>query len=92
PDAPVYQKEGLDVYVEPQANHVYCLVADIAKGVGGDYSAFQVVDITEVPYKIVAKYRNNEISPLLYPNIIYKVGKDYNTAWVLLETNISEQV
>jgi hypothetical protein len=92
PDAAIHQKEGLDVYTQPQANHVYCLIADIAKGVGGDYSAFQVIDITEVPYKIVAKYRNNEISPLLYPNIIYKVGKDYNTAWVLLETNISEQV
>jgi hypothetical protein len=88
----VYTKDGLDVYVEPQVGHTYCLVADVAKGVGGDYSAFQVIDITETPYKIVAKYRNNEISPLLYPNIIYKVGKDYNTAWVLLEINISEQV
>jgi hypothetical protein len=88
----VYQKDGLDVYVEPQVGHTYCLIADVAKGVGGDYSAFQVIDITETPYKLVAKYRNNEISPLLYPNVIYKVGKDYNTAWVLLEINISEQV
>lgn len=88
----VYQKDGLDVYVEPQVGHTYCLIADVAKGVGGDYSAFQVVDITETPYKLVAKYRNNEISPLLYPNVIYKVGKDYNNAWVLLEINISEQV
>jgi hypothetical protein len=92
PDVIVYQKDGLDVYVQPQSGHTYCLVADIAKGVGGDYSAFQVVDITEVPYRIVAKYRNNEISPLLYPNVIYKVGKDYNNAWVLLEINVSEQV
>lgn len=88
----VYQKDGLDVYVEPQVGHTYCLIADVAKGVGGDYSAFQVIDITETPYKLVAKYRNNEISPLLYPNVIYKVGKDYNNAWVLLEINISEQV
>jgi hypothetical protein len=88
----VYQKDGLDVYVEPQVGHTYCLIADVAKGVGGDYSAFQIVDITETPYKLVAKYRNNEISPLLYPNVIYKVGKDYNNAWVLLEINISEQV
>lgn len=88
----VYEKDGLDVYVEPQVGHTYCLVADVAKGVGGDYSAFQVIDITETPYRLVAKYRNNEISPLLYPNIIYKVGKDYNYAWVLMEINISEQV
>ena len=88
----VYEKDGLDVYVEPQVGHTYCLVADVAKGVGGDYSAFQIIDITETPYRIVAKYRNNEISPLLYPNIIYKVGRDYNYAWVLMEINISEQV
>ena len=86
------QKEGLDVYVRPQAGHTYCIVADIAKGVGGDYSAFQIIDITEVPYRIVGKYRNNEISPLLYPNVIYKIGKEYNEAFVLLEINISEQV
>ena len=92
PDVIIHQKEGLDVYVEPQAGHSYCLVADVAKGVGGDYSAFQVIDITQTPYRIVAKYRNNEISPLLYPNIIYKVGNDYNRAWVLMETNVSEQV
>lgn len=88
----VYEKDGLDIYVEPQVSHTYCLVADMAKGVGGDYSAFQVIDITETPYRVVAKYRNNEISPLLYPNIIYKVGKDYNQAWVLMEINVSEQV
>jgi hypothetical protein len=87
-----YSKDGLDVYVKPQAGHTYCMIADVAKGVGGDYSAFQVIDITETPYRIVAKYRNNEISPLLYPNVIYKVGKDYNEAFVLLEINISEQV
>jgi hypothetical protein len=92
PDVIVYQKDGLDVYVNPQAGHTYCMVCDVAKGVGGDYSAFQVIDITEVPYRIVAKYRNNEISPLLYPNVIYKIGTDYNQAWVLLEINISEQV
>jgi len=91
-DAPIYQKDGLDVYVRPQANHTYCIVADIAKGVGGDYSAFQLLDITESPYRIVAKYRDNKISPLLYPSVLYKVGKEYNEAFILLETNISDQV
>jgi hypothetical protein len=91
-DAPIYQKDGLDVYVRPQANHTYCIVADIAKGVGGDFSAFQLMDITEAPYRIVAKYRDNKISPLLYPSVLYKVGKEYNDAFILLETNISDQV
>ena len=91
-DSPIYEKEGLDVYEKPSAGHVYTIVADTANGVGGDYSAFVVIDITEVPYKMVAKYRNNEISPLLYPNVLYKVGIDYNNAYILVENNVSEQV
>ncbi len=88
----LYQKDGLDVIEPPEANHAYTLVADVAKGVEGDYSAFTVVDITESPYKVVAKYRDNKISPLLYPNIIHKVATDYNMAYVLIEVNVSEQV
>jgi len=88
----LYSKDGLDVIETPEKNHIYCLVADTAKGVEGDYSAFTVIDITESPYKVVAKYRDNKISPLLYPNVIYKVASDYNTAYVLVEINSSEQV
>lgn len=87
-----YSKDGLDVIEEPVKGHTYVMVADTAKGVGGDYSAFNIIDITEVPYKQVAKYRDNKISPLLYPSIIYKVAKDYNDAYVLIECNSSEQV
>lgn len=88
----VYSKNGLDLYEMPIKNHTYVIVADTAKGVGGDYSAFTIVDITEVPYKMIGKYRNNNISPLLYPNIIYEVGKQFNSAFVLVEINSSEQV
>ena len=92
PMRPVYSKDGLDVFEEPIPGHSYVAVVDTAKGVGGDYSAFSVIDITEVPYKQVAKYRDNKISPLLYPNIINKVSTDYNKAYVLVEINSSEQV
>jgi hypothetical protein len=92
PNAPIYSKDGLDVYEKAEKNRIYVIVADTAKGVGGDYSAFVVVDATESPYKQVAKYRNNEISPLLYPSMIYKVAKDFNDAYVLIEINTSEQV
>jgi hypothetical protein len=92
PIKPIHSMNGLDTFDKPTQNHVYVLVADVAKGVGGDYSAFSVMDITTVPYRQVAKYRDNKISPLLYPNIIYKVAKDYNMAWVLIEINVSEQV
>ena len=88
----IYSKDGLDIYENVQKNHIYVIVADTAKGVGGDYSAFQIIDATETPYKIVGKYKNNEISPLLYPSVIYRIGKEYNDAYVLIEINTSEQV
>ena len=88
----IYTKDGLDVYDKPIKGHNYCLVADTAKGVGGDYSTFSVIDITEAPYKQVAKYRDNNISPMLFPSVIYKVATEYNQAYVLLEVNSSEQV
>lgn len=88
----MYQKDGLDIYENVEKDHAYCIVADTAKGVGGDYSAFVILDITQMPYKMVGKYRNNQISPLLYPSVIYRVGKEYNEAYVLIEINSSEQV
>ncbi len=78
---------AVDIYEDPIKNHYYCITVDTARGIGGDYSAFVVVDITEMPYKVVAKYRNNKIAPMLYPNVIAKVGEDYNNAFVLIENN-----
>lgn len=72
--------------------HSYVIIVDTAKGTGGDYSAFSVIDISASPYKVVAKYRNNSIAPLLYPSVIHKLARDYNDAWVLFEINASEQV
>jgi hypothetical protein len=88
----VYSKDGLDIYETAQKNHTYVMVADTAKGVGGDYSAFQIIDVTQMPYKLVGKYKDNSISPLLYPSVIYKVAKEFNEAYVLVEINTSEQV
>jgi hypothetical protein len=92
PKPVIYTKDGLDIYESAQKNHTYVIVADTAKGVGGDYSAFQIIDVTEMPYKLVGKYRDNTISPLLYPSMIYKVGKEFNEAYVLIEINTSDQV
>lgn len=87
-----YSKDGLDVFDEPVKDHTYVMVVDTAKGVGADYSAFNIIDVSQVPYVQVAKYRDNKISPLLYPTIIHKIAKEYNTAYVLIEINSSEQV
>lgn len=92
PAAPIYQKDGLDIYEKVEKDHVYVIVADTAEGVQQDYSAFSIIDVTSMPYKQVGKYRDNKISPLLYPSVIYKVGKEYNDAYVLVEVNKSEQV
>ena len=90
---PIYQKNGLDIYVEPKEKHYYTIVADTARGIGGDYSACVVVDITAMPYEVVAKFRDNKIAPMLFPDIIGKLGRDYNDAFVLVETNdIGQQV
>jgi len=84
---------GLDVYEKPQDKHDYVCTVDVARGGGNDYSAFVVIDITEYPHKIVAKYKNNEIKPMLFPSIIYETVKSYNNAWVLCEVNdIGDQV
>ncbi len=84
---------GLDVYVDPQKDHDYVISVDVARGVGKDYSAFVVVDITEFPHSVVAKYRNNDIKPMLFPSVINDVGKSYNDAFVLCEVNdVGDQV
>ena len=87
-----YSKDGLDVIEEPVKGNTYVMVVDPSRGVDGDYSAFSVIDITQIPYKQIAKYRDNKISPLLFPSVIHKVAQDYNNAYVLIECNVSEQV
>ncbi len=92
-DEPDTRSAGLDVYEVCKENHDYVITVDVARGVGGDYSAFVVIDITQFPHKVVAKYRNNEIKPMLFPNIIWEVAKSYNDAFILCEVNdVGDQV
>ena len=90
---PITSNAGLDVHVNPQKDHTYFITADVSRGTANDYSAFVVMDVTEIPYKVVAKYRDNEIKPLLFPSKIYDVARAYNQAFVMIEVNdIGEQV
>ena len=92
-DNPQTRNAGLDVYSPAEKGHDYVMTVDVARGVGEDYSAFIVIDITQFPHRLVAKYRNNEIKPMLFPNIIYEVAKNYNSAFILCEVNdIGDQV
>ena len=90
---PINRNAGLDVHQEPIKNHQYLITVDVARGMGNDYSAFIVFDITNFPYNIVAKYKNNEVKPMLFPSIIHDVAKGYNGAFILVEVNdIGDQV
>ena len=82
---------ALSVYEEPQPGRNYFMVADVSRGVGVDASAFLVYDVTEMPYKVVAAYKNNLIEPILYPEIIYQVAKSYSEAFVMIEINDNGQ-
>jgi len=92
-DAPIQQNAGLDIYENVKKDHDYAMTVDVARGVGNDYSAFVVVDITKFPHQVVAKYRDNEIKPMLFPSIIYEVATQYNQAFILCEVNdVGDQV
>ena len=90
---PLSSRDGFDIYEEPIPGHFYIVNVDCSEGVLRDYSALSVVDVTEIPYKVVAKFRKNDLPLLLYPNVIFQVGMRYNEAFVLVETNnIGQQV
>ena len=90
---PIQSNAGLELYDKPKEGHTYVLTADVSRGTSNDYSAFLVFDVTEMPYRIVAKFRDNEIKPMLFPAKIYEVARAYNQAFVLIEVNdIGEQV
>ncbi len=92
-ETPITKNAGLDIYEKPEKEHNYIVTVDVARGLGNDYSAFIVFDVTQFPYKVVAKYRNNEVKPMLFPNIILDVAKGYNNAYILVEVNdIGDQV
>jgi hypothetical protein len=98
---PIDVRDDLKIFEEPikadgediKHDHIYVTVVDVSRGLGQDFSAFIVVDVTQVPYRIVATYRNNKISPVLYPTIINSTARHYNNSMVLVEINdIGEQV
>lgn len=83
----------LRVFEEPVKGKEYFITVDCSRGVGGDYSAFIVFDISEMPYKVAAIYKNNRIAPTIYPQVIRSIADKYNKAYVLVEINdIGEQV
>jgi hypothetical protein len=89
---PIHMTEtGIKIYHQPVKDHVYLAVADTSRGKGLDYSAVAIIDVSEIPYKLVATYRDNNISPLVYPGVIKKLAEYYNQAYALVEINDNGQ-
>ena len=86
-DDPLTTNGSLDVYEKPIRDHDYIISVDVSRGLAQDYSAFVVIDITHAPWRLVAKYRDHDVRPMVYPNIIYNVATNYNKAYVLTEVN-----
>lgn len=84
---PTIDSWGVDIYEDSIPGHSYVITVDSSHGVGLDYSAFSVIDVTSIPYKLVAKYRNNNIGPLVYPEVIVRTAIKYQNAYILAENN-----
>ena len=90
---PQWQEENLDIYEQPMPNRLYIATVDCSEGVGLDYHTINIIDVTQVPYRQVAKYRNNKLPLLFFPTVIYSLCKRYNEAYALIETNnVGQQV
>ena len=84
---PIARDGDMVIYEMPQPGRTYVLIADVAEGQGLDFSTFSIIDVTEIPYRQIAKYRNNKITPLLFPTIILTAARKFNDAFVLVEIN-----
>ncbi len=92
---PIRQNEDMKIYIDPSKKEhrdkLYIMVVDTSRGVGGDYNAFVIFDVSSIPYKIVGQYKNNTISPLIFPNIIHQFAKSFNNAYICVEINDNGQ-
>ena len=90
---PMVVSGSVEQYKEPIAGRTYVCTVDVARGVDKDYSAFVIFDVTKMPYEVVALYKNNEVRPFIFPNIISEMAKRYNNAHILTEVNdIGQQI
>ena len=91
--SPIQERDGIYQYKAPIAGHSYVMTVDVSRGKGLDYSTFNILDVSEMPYRQVCTFRDNFIGPVDFASIIYRMGKLYNSAQVLVEINdIGEQV
>lgn len=86
-ESPASIENGVKIYEKPISDHNYVMTVDVAKGRNQDFSTFSIVDVTARPFRLVAAYRNAMVSPLIFPDTIYKYAKTYNKAYIVVESN-----
>jgi len=92
-ETPIINKDNFEVFYKPQQDRNYVITVDVSRGRHHDYSAFTVTDVSEMPYRVVATYKDNEISTLEFPHLIYNTAREYNNAFLLIEINdLGEEV
>lgn len=86
-EEPMSSSSDVKIFEMPQEGHTYCMMVDVAEGTGNDFSTFAIIDVTKTPYKHVASYRNNNITPFVYPTLLLQYAMKYNEAFILVEIN-----
>jgi hypothetical protein len=89
---PIATEHDVKIFKHPIKNHVYSITVDVSEGIGGDYSSLVVIDCSTVPYEVVATFKSNTISQLIFPTLLANIGRYYNEASILVEINIGSQV
>lgn len=78
-------REGnLYIHGFPKWEQPYVIGADVALGVGQDYSAAVVMNSQ---HEVVASYRNNRIDPSYWGELLFYLGRYYNNALLAVESN-----
>jgi hypothetical protein len=72
------------VWEKPKEKTNYIIAADVGRGDGSDYSTIQILDADNLTQ--VAEYQG-KIAPDIFANVIDKVGREYNKAFVAVECN-----
>ena len=86
-EEPIKIENNVKFYEMPKPGHTYTIIVDVAEGLGLDSSTYSVLDVTTIPYKQVAIFRDNQIKPILLPAQVVSMAKRYNEAFILVEIN-----
>ena len=72
------------MYKRQQWEEPYVIGADVALGVGQDYSSAVIMNNK---HEVCAVYRNNRIDPSYWGELLFYLGRYYNNAFTAVESN-----